>query len=60
MEYVEAGVRLIWAIDAHSRTAVVYRPDGSARLVRSDEALEGEDVLPGFRLELRELFATGR
>jgi Uma2 family endonuclease len=56
VDYLEAGVRLVWAIDPHSRTAVAYRPDGSARLVRTDEALEGEDVVPGFRLVLRELF----
>lgn len=33
-----------------------YRPDGSARLVRGDEALDGENVVPGFRLELKPLF----
>ena len=56
LDYLEAGVPLVWVIDPHSRTATVYRPDGSARLVRSDESLEGEDVLPGFRLELAALF----
>jgi Uma2 family endonuclease len=49
-------VRLVWVIDPRSRTAIVYRPDGSARLVRQEEALEGEDVVPGFRLPLTELF----
>jgi hypothetical protein len=43
-------------IDPRSRTAVVYHSDGSARLVREDEALDGEDVMPGFRLALAELF----
>jgi hypothetical protein len=36
--------------------AMVHRPDGSARMVRETAALDGEDVLPGFRLELRDLF----
>lgn len=58
VDYVEAGVRLVWAIDPHSRTATVYRSDGSARLVRRDEALEGEEVLPGFSLPLTELFGS--
>jgi hypothetical protein len=35
----------------------MYRPDGSARLVRRGEALDGEDVVPGFRLELSALFS---
>jgi Uma2 family endonuclease len=56
LDYLEAGVRLVWAIDVHSRTAMVYRPDGSARLIRAHEALEGEDVVPGFELPLAELF----
>jgi Uma2 family endonuclease len=56
VEYLEAGVRLVWAIDPESRTAMIYHPDRSARLVAADEALDGEDVVPGFRLELRELF----
>jgi Uma2 family endonuclease len=56
IDYLEAGVRLVWVVDPHSRTAIAYRPDGSARLVRRDEALEGEDVVPGFHLPLADLF----
>jgi Uma2 family endonuclease len=56
IDYLEAGVRLVWAIDIHSHTAMVYRPDGSARLMRANEALDGEDVVPGFKLPLAELF----
>ena len=45
----------------HDRTssiaAMVYRADGSARLVRQDEALDGEDVVRGFRVPLAGLFA---
>jgi Uma2 family endonuclease len=56
IDYLEAGVRLVWVIDPHSRTAMVYHPDGTARLVREHEALDGEDVVPGFRLSIGELF----
>jgi len=56
VDYLEAGVRLVWAIDVHTRTAMAYRPDGSARLVRTGEALDGEDVVPGFSLPVGELF----
>jgi Uma2 family endonuclease len=57
LDYLEAGVRLVWVIDPQSRTAVIYRPDGSARLVREDEALDGEEVVPGFLQPLGSLFA---
>jgi Uma2 family endonuclease len=56
VDYLEAGVPLVWAIDPRSETATVYRPDGSARLLRPGGALEGEEVVPAFRLGLEDLF----
>jgi Uma2 family endonuclease len=55
-DYLEAGAHLVWIVAPQVRTVTVYRPDGSARLLREPEALDGEDVLPGFRLPLRDLF----
>jgi Uma2 family endonuclease len=55
-DYLDGGVRLLWVIYPDARCAMVYRPDGSARMVREHEALEGEDVLPGLRIELAGLF----
>ena len=55
-DYLEAGSRLVWLIAPQARSATIYRPDGSARLVREPESLDGEDVLPGFTLPLAELF----
>ena len=34
----------------------VYRADGTARLLRPQEELEGEDVLPGLIIPLADLF----
>jgi hypothetical protein len=42
-------------VDPRAVTAKVYRADGSVSNVASDSALDGEDVLPGFALPLREL-----
>ncbi|MGH7470598.1 MAG: Uma2 family endonuclease [Longimicrobiales bacterium] len=55
-DYLEAGVRLLWVIYPDAGYAMVHRPDGSARMVRETEALDGENVLPGFRLPLAKLF----
>jgi Uma2 family endonuclease len=55
--YLQAGVRLVWAIDSARRRAHVYRPDGTRRILGEDDALDGEDVLPGFTLPLARLFA---
>lgn len=58
VEYLEAGARLVWLVDPGACTIMVHRPDGSANLLREPDALEGEEVLPGFALELSELFRT--
>ena len=55
-DYLEAGSRLVWVIAPQAKTVTVYRPDGSARLLREGDALEGEDVLAGLRIPLAEVF----
>ena len=55
-EYLEAGVRLIWVIYPETRSAHVFRLNGGALRLGADDALSGEDVLPGFTLPLARLF----
>ena len=56
-----AGTSLIWEIDPVARTAAVYtsveEPD---ERLGPDDALDGRDVLPGFRVHLRDLLAAVR
>jgi Uma2 family endonuclease len=59
LDYLEAGARLVWIVDPGARTVTVYRPDGSARVLREHETLEGEGILDGFALRLPELFRDG-
>lgn len=56
-DYLDAGVRLVWVMDPQTRTVTVYKPGGIARMLREDDVLEGDDVLPGFRLPLAAFFA---
>jgi Uma2 family endonuclease len=55
-DYLEAGARLVWILAPLARTVTVYRPDGSARLVREPESLDGEDVVAGLAIPLADLF----
>lgn len=56
-EYFAAGVRLVWMIDIEARTVDVYTaPEGPVTLAET-QVLDGGDVLTGFTLALRELFA---
>ena len=54
-EYLEAGVRLVWVIDPRKARAVVYRSLSEVRELGPNDALEGEDVLPGFACPLRDI-----
>ncbi|MDR7471118.1 MAG: Uma2 family endonuclease [Armatimonadota bacterium] len=55
-DWLEGGARLVWVVAPQARTVTVYRPDGSARLLRDQEMLEGEQVLPGLTIPLGEVF----
>ena len=47
-DYLSAGTKLVWVIDPDRRLARVYRADGSEDIVRAEQVLDGEAVVPGF------------
>jgi Uma2 family endonuclease len=55
-QWLKAGVRLVWVLDSERRTGRVYRAGGSESLLGPDDVLDGEDVLPGFRGPLADLW----
>jgi Uma2 family endonuclease len=56
-EYFSQGVSVVWEIDPRTRTVTIYYPDGTEIALTESDRLDGGAVLPGFSLELRELFA---
>jgi Uma2 family endonuclease len=54
-DYLQAGVPLVWVIDPKRRTAAAYRSLTDVRTLGADDALDGEDVVPGFRCPLAEV-----
>lgn len=56
LEYLRAGVRLVWVIWPIRQTVSVYLPDRTSRELDREEFLDGGDVLPGFELKIAELF----
>lgn len=55
-EYRRAGACLVWLVIPPTRTVQIRRLDGSVAEVGEDGELTGEDVVPGFRCSVRELF----
>lgn len=55
-EYLEAGVRLVWVINPEHRTVRIHRADGTITDLGVNDELTGEDVIPGFRMRVGELF----
>jgi Uma2 family endonuclease len=58
--FFQHGTRLIWVVHPNDRKVDVYHPaDDGAKIqfLGMDDTLDGGDVLPGFSLAIRELFA---
>ena len=56
LEYLRAGVRLVWVINPETRTVRVHRGDGSSAWLTERDVLDGEDVLPGYQCPIHDLF----
>jgi len=56
-DYFVNGVRLVWLVYPKTQTAEVYTSPDAMRRVGKNHALDGGDVLPGFQLSLKDLFA---
>ena len=55
-EYLENGTRLGWLIDPQNRQVEVYRRGQGVQILENPVALSGEDLLPGFILELKRVW----
>jgi Uma2 family endonuclease len=55
-EYLRSDVRLVWIISPKNHTIRIYRLNGSSHSLRENDELDGEDVVPGFRCPVRDLF----
>lgn len=52
-DYIAQGVRLGWLIDPIRVMVEIYRPGREVEVLQRPASLSGEDVLPGFVLDLR-------
>lgn len=52
-EYIDNGARLGWLIDQKNQRVEIYRQGQDVEILQSPASLSGEDVLPGFVLDLK-------
>jgi Uma2 family endonuclease len=58
-EWLAHGVRLVFVVDQRRKTVDVHRPGQPTRTLGMDGVLDGEDVVPGWNMPVRDLFDQG-
>jgi Uma2 family endonuclease len=56
-EYLANGLKLGWLINPKDKQVIIYRSNQTPEFLPSPTTLSGEDVLPGFVLNLQQIFA---
>jgi Uma2 family endonuclease len=57
-EYMQSGCRLGWLIQPKTKRVAIYRQGQPVEVLESPTTLSGEDVLPGFVLNIAEIWSN--
>ncbi len=55
-EWIENGARLAWLVDPFQKKVYIYRPGSEQQISDDPASISGEDVLPGFELDLTKVW----
>ena len=55
-EYMANGASLGWLIDRKNKKVEIYRQNQDVEILDNPSTLSGEDVLPGFVLDLTDVW----
>jgi Uma2 family endonuclease len=58
IEYMNNGAHLGWLIDRKNRKVEIYRQNREVEVLENPATLSGEEVLPGFVLDLTEVWGS--
>jgi Uma2 family endonuclease len=58
-EYFHAGVRVVWVIFPVNNKVYVFNSPTQVRILQVGDALDGGELIPGFRVALSTLFEIG-
>ena len=54
--WLDAGAMMVWVVNPRWRSVTVYRSAANIKTLTENEDLSGEDVVPGFRCRVAEIF----
>ena len=54
--YLEYGSAMVWLVDPEARTLELHQAGMAPQTLSGDDVIEGGDVLPGFRVSVKDLF----
>lgn len=57
-QFLEAGAIAVWVVDPETRTVVIHEQTALPCIMHEDDVLDGGELLPGLRLQVKSLFPS--
>ena len=57
-DYLSSGSRLVWIVYPKRKVVFVYRQSNTVSILHEADEIDGEDVIPNFRLPLEKIFGN--
>lgn len=57
-DYLKAGARAVWVADPQKQSVTEYRPGKKPKVHKIGDTLTIEDIIPGFRMAVADVFQT--
>ncbi|MGI8919598.1 MAG: Uma2 family endonuclease [Pyrinomonadaceae bacterium] len=55
-QWLQLGARVVWIVNPQTVTVTVYRDDGDTKILSGSDQLTGDDVVPGFKILVSQIF----
>lgn len=55
-DYLQASVQIVWLVDPLSKTVTAHRQNAAPQVLRADDVLTANGVIPGFQLRFADIF----
>lgn len=57
VQWLHLGAHAVWIVNPQTATVTIYSADGEVKLLAGSDELTGDDVVPGFRIPITEIFS---